>query len=250
MAKQIIGFIKKLTNNFKKRNQRICIVIDRRWRIKTKKFSAYNKLRNYGRELRSEEGEPEPKKPPSGWGWSFSGKNKKNDNNKEQKENNDNNDNKDGFDADFYNVKHDTIYVYQADLLKKSNRSYHEFKEDYCHETLIYLTKLCIIPRMDHYMHVGGDTTDGWFFNVSVHIEMAKRETWYKYDQRWYLFLQSAALRFFPQDITILWPKYFTESDEDPEKFTKDKIEKSFAFNLEESDPSYKRWYYAIKRSD
>ena len=264
MTKQIIKIISKLTNNFTKKNQRICILIDRRWRIKTKKFDAFNKLRNYGNQTPTNDiiddgteggGGPMPptkhKKSSSWFGTKgfFGGGSDgyDNDNNNDDENNINNNDNN-----DFYNARYDTIYVYQPDLTKenKQNKSYHEFNNDYCHETLIYLTKSCIIPRKNHYMHIGGDTTDGWLFNISAHIQKSKNDTWYKYEQRWYIFLQSAALRFFPQDMTNLWPKYFIDSDEDSDKFTYDQIKKQFAIDLQETDPSYKRWYYAIKRSD
>eukprot|EP01084_Bolivina_argentea_P263708 446430_1 len=46
MARTIIESIKKLTNNLKK-NQRICILVDRRWRINCKTFDAFNKLIQY-----------------------------------------------------------------------------------------------------------------------------------------------------------------------------------------------------------
>eukprot|EP01084_Bolivina_argentea_P263709 446432_1 len=133
MARTIIESIKKLTNNLKK-NQRICILVDRRWRINCKTFDAFNKLIQYrdnnnGNDIDDEVGRV-PKE--SSWitkGWFDN----KNDNNKHKE-----------LKANFYNNEHDTIYVYQPNLTRAKKKSYHEFKDNFCEQTLLYPTKQCI----------------------------------------------------------------------------------------------------------
>eukprot|EP00484_Ammonia_sp_Unknown_P029389 CAMPEP_0197031820 /NCGR_PEP_ID=MMETSP1384-20130603/10686_1 /TAXON_ID=29189 /ORGANISM="Ammonia sp." /LENGTH=897 /DNA_ID=CAMNT_0042461395 /DNA_START=26 /DNA_END=2719 /DNA_ORIENTATION=+ len=247
MKKRIVDHIKKITQNFTRTHQRICILIDRRWRLKDEKFDASKKLRQFYSEVSANDDDGDddifdgaegftPKETKKSW---FGGGGKSTTSSAPWDKH------------AFYRAKADTIYVYQTNLKKRSNASYHEFNEQYCHETLIYLTKQCIIPRNDHWMHIGGDTTDGWLFNISAHVQIPKNQTWYNYEQRWYLFLQSAALRFFPQDmVNGLWSKFFIDADEDAQKLNMEQIKKSFAIDLEESDSVYKRWYYAIKRSD
>eukprot|EP01084_Bolivina_argentea_P170854 296035_1 len=102
ITKNIIKHIKTITNNFTKTNQRICILIDRRWRINCEKFNAYKKLRDYKSISTYSE---------TGWanGSWFT---------------------KDGYTAntyttgnkDFYNSKYDTIYVYQPNLSQKKKK--------------------------------------------------------------------------------------------------------------------------------
>ena len=238
MCKTIVAHVKKLTHNFTRSHQRIVMVVDRRWRIQSRKFDAFRKLREFGGDV-VDDG--------AGAEGSRGGRRDKPRSLESELAKH-----------AFYKRRADAVYVYQVELKvkgkQKASSSQSSFSTQYCHETLIFLTKQCLIPRKNHHMHIGGDLSEGWLFCLSAHVErprmLAEQAEWYGCRQRWYLFLQSAALRFFARDLTRLWPKYFIDVDEDGEQLTAEQVQQQFAVQLEEQDPSYKRWYYAIKRSD
>ena len=309
--------MKKIVNNLfeatkklilslnKKQYQRITIVIDRRWRINSRKHCLYNKLRCvhtneiYNHKIINQ--------------GTYDYNEYLNDPGLTQKSGVfDQDDDDDDDDDDFVNsgglfgndgtqidftqneyksflgsktdkITNDTIYIYQPN--PPSKRKLNEFDSNFCHETLMYLTKQCIIPRKkstiaqfhkatgkqyvtpksskpefiingndDEYSsltHLTGDSADGYIFNLAVHIyKPYPNDIWYKYKLKWYLFTQSASIRVSQSDFNKFWPKYFVDAEKDIHKLTDDEIKKKyFSFDLMESDTGFKRWYHAIRRT-
>merc|ERR1719461_1979881 len=97
---------------------------------------------------------------------------------------------------------------------------------------------------------LNGDTCDGHVWNLSVHIyDPCPNDTWYNYRMKWYLFTQSASIRVLQKDFNKLWANYFCNAEKDIHRLSDKQISRYFEFDLLDADPSFKRWFHAIKRS-
>lgn len=167
----------------------------------------------------------------------------------------------------------DLMFVYQPQC--DHVRPINHFAEGFCHETLMYLTKQCILPRKvkrlndyriseesvrrgnrslkedaDETDHLTGDSGNGVMFNISVHIYPPyPNSIWYKYRMKWYWFTQSASIRLMHTDFTKFWYRYFVDPEKDVDRMSTQQMKRYFQFDLEEVDVGFKRWYHAIRRT-
>merc|ERR1711972_1088686 len=98
-------------------------------------------------------------------------------------------------------------------------------------------------------LHLSGDSSDGFMWNVSVHVGKPEKAEWYRYKMKWYLFTQSATIRVDQSDLNKFWCRYFVDAEKDVDRMSDNEIRKFFQLDLQNADPSFKRWYHAIRRS-
>eukprot|EP01083_Nonionella_stella_P111466 326917_1 len=276
----------------KKDHQRIVIAVDRRWRVLNDKHCIYNKLR-YAHSLGMTKKDIvtptlydyEEYKKDIGVIAGHGGEELvvfPKDDDEDDSENDDDDDDDMGkrTSIDFKSLNFvmenqksnsDTIYVFQPNV-PQSN----EFSKQYCHETFMYMTKTCILPRtyarvkeykdgigrkmpsynyqpdvaMSGNDHLGGGGRGSWTWNLSVHVEKPyPNDMWYKHKVKWYLWAGGASIRVHHNDINNFWFKFLADAEKDIHKMSNKDLKKYFKLNLEDSDVGFKRWYYALRRS-
>merc|ERR1719474_325950 len=268
--------------------QRICVVVDRRWRGMDRRHCLYNKIRTvhtleeYDHETTNKDAfDFDEYAKDQGLSRTTAG---------DEFADEDDDDDDDeaiygskGSQIDFEDEKfarfisrdktNDSIFVYQPQC--DHVRPINEFAKGFCHETLMYLTKNCILPRKvktldsfsigskkkrrgnrtrkengDEVEHLNGDSGGGVMFNISVHIYPPfPNNVWYQYRMKWYWFANSASIRLMHTDFTRFWCKYFVDPEKDIDAMNAQQLKKYFKGDLEEIDVQFKRWYHAIRRT-
>merc|ERR1712087_1100248 len=87
--------------------------------------------------------------------------------------------------------------------------------------------------------HLSGDSSDGFMWNVSVHVAKSDKPEWYGYAMRWYLFTQSASIRVDQSDFNKFWCRYFVDAEKDVDRMSDKDIRKHFQLDLQEADPGF-----------